>query len=89
MVSGMTMMIRYPLAAATEARPMPVLPEVGSIITESASFFRASALPNRPSEVNGWNLQQEVPASWLVLQLVEKRPDLEGTRQAAKCSIDK
>ncbi len=34
MVSGMTMMIRYPLAAATEARPMPVLPEVGSMMTE-------------------------------------------------------
>jgi hypothetical protein len=33
-VSGMTMMIRYPRAAATDARPMPVLPEVGSMMTE-------------------------------------------------------
>ena len=30
----MTMIMRYPRAAATEARPMPVLPLVGSIITE-------------------------------------------------------
>ena len=32
-VSGMVRIIRYPLAAATEARPMPVFPEVGSMIT--------------------------------------------------------
>ena len=28
------MMMRYPLAAATAARPIPVLPLVGSMITE-------------------------------------------------------
>ena len=38
MVSGMTIIMRYPRAAATEARPMPVLPEVGSMMTEP--FFR-------------------------------------------------
>ena len=32
MVSGITMMTRYPLAFATEARPIPVFPLVGSII---------------------------------------------------------
>ena len=34
MVSGITMMMRYPRAAATDARPIPVFPEVGSMITE-------------------------------------------------------
>ena len=33
------MIILYPLAAATDASPMPVLPEVGSIITVSAFNF--------------------------------------------------
>src|SRR5699024_2499134 len=32
LLSGMTMMALYPLAAAFMARPMPVLPLVGSII---------------------------------------------------------
>ena len=32
MVSGMVMIRRYFLAAATAARPIPVLPEVGSIM---------------------------------------------------------
>ena len=35
MVSGMTMITLYPRAAATLHSPMPVLPEVGSMITES------------------------------------------------------
>jgi len=35
MVSGIVKMILYPFAAATEARPMPVFPLVGSMITES------------------------------------------------------
>ena len=39
MVSGITIIILYPRAAATAARPIPVLPEVGSIITESAFNF--------------------------------------------------
>ena len=34
MVSGMVSIILYPFAAAMDARPIPVLPEVGSIITE-------------------------------------------------------
>ena len=34
MVSGMVMMMRYPRAAATEASPIPVLPEVGSMMAE-------------------------------------------------------
>ena len=43
-VSGMTIMMRYPRAAATDARPMPVLPEVGSMMTEPGlSFPFASA----------------------------------------------
>ena len=33
MVSGITRMRRYPLAAARAARAIPVLPEVGSMIT--------------------------------------------------------
>ena len=32
MVSGIVMMMRYPRAAAMLARPMPVLPEVGSMM---------------------------------------------------------
>ena len=32
----MTIIILYPLAAATEARPIPVLPDVGSMIVVSA-----------------------------------------------------
>ena len=44
LLSGMTMMMRYPRAAATEASPMPVLPEVGSMMTEPGpSRPRASA----------------------------------------------
>ena len=39
MVSGIVKMIRYPFAAAIEARPIPVFPEVGSMITEP-SFKR-------------------------------------------------
>ena len=35
--SGITRISWYPFTAATIARPMPVLPEVGSMITES--FF--------------------------------------------------
>ena len=38
-VSGITMIILYPLAAATAASPMPVLPEVGSMMTESGVSF--------------------------------------------------
>ena len=47
MVSGMVRIIRYPFAAAMDARPMPVLPDVGSIITESAPrspFSSASSI---------------------------------------------
>ena len=36
MVSGMVMMTRLPRAAAMAHRPMPVLPDVGSMITVSA-----------------------------------------------------
>ena len=43
MVSGITMIIRYPLAAATDARPMPVLPLVGSIITDPSVRFPAAS----------------------------------------------
>ena len=32
MVSGMTITARYPREAAIDARPMPVLPEVGSMM---------------------------------------------------------
>ena len=39
MVSGIVRMIRYPFAAAIAARPIPVLPDVGSIMTEP-SFNR-------------------------------------------------
>ena len=50
--SGITRMSRYPFTAATIARPMPVLPHVGSMITEpgpisprdSASSTMASAI---------------------------------------------
>ena len=34
MVSGIVRMVRYPLAAASAARPIPVLPDVGSMMTE-------------------------------------------------------
>ena len=34
MVSGIVRIILYPLAAAIEARPIPVFPDVGSMITE-------------------------------------------------------
>ena len=38
MVSGIVMMRRMPRAAAMAARPIPVLPEVGSISTVSSSM---------------------------------------------------
>ena len=47
MVSGITMMILYPLAAATEASPIPVFPDVGSIIVApgfNAPYFSASSI---------------------------------------------
>ena len=34
MVSGMVRITQYPLDAATDASPIPVFPEVGSMITE-------------------------------------------------------
>ena len=40
-------MILYPFAAAIDARPIPVLPDVGSMITESSfkiPFFSASSI---------------------------------------------
>jgi len=46
MVSGMVRISLYPFEAATNANPIPVLPEVGSIITVSLSsfpFFSASS----------------------------------------------
>ena len=45
-VSGMTRRARYPRTAATAAMPMPVLPEVGSMMVppaRSVPFFSASA----------------------------------------------
>ena len=42
MVSGMTMMMRLPRTAAMAERPMPVLPEVGSMMTVSSSRTPAS-----------------------------------------------
>ena len=52
MLSGMVRMMRYPREAAIAARPMPVLPLVGSMMTEpdwswpdaSASLIMASAI---------------------------------------------
>ena len=47
MVSGMVRMIRYPFAAAIAASPIPVLPLVGSIMTEpsfNSPFFSASSI---------------------------------------------
>ena len=47
MVSGMVRMIRYPLDAAMDARPIPVLPDVGSMITEpsfKSPFSSASSI---------------------------------------------
>ena len=47
MVSGMVRMILYPLAAAIDARPIPVFPEVGSMITEPSfriPFCSASSI---------------------------------------------
>ena len=43
MVSGMVMMMRLPRAAASEHRPMPVLPEVGSMMTVSASSLPSAS----------------------------------------------
>ena len=47
--SGMQRMSRYPLTAATRARPMPVLPEVGSMSTEPGpmipAFSASSIIP--------------------------------------------
>ena len=42
MVSGMTMMMRLPRTAAMAESPMPVLPEVGSMMTVSSSRTPAS-----------------------------------------------
>ena len=46
-VSGMVRMILYPLDAAMAARPIPVFPEVGSIIVDpffNAPVFSASSI---------------------------------------------
>ena len=46
-VSGIVRMILYPFAAAIDARPIPVLPDVGSMITEPSfkiPFFSASSI---------------------------------------------
>ena len=46
-VSGSTIINLYPFAAAIAARPMPVFPDVGSIITEpgfNIPFFSASSI---------------------------------------------
>ena len=46
-VSGIVRMIRYPLTAAIDARPIPVFPEVGSMITEPSfnnPFSSASSI---------------------------------------------
>ena len=42
MVSGIVMMMRLPRAAAMAARPMPVLPDVGSMSTVSSSILPAA-----------------------------------------------
>ncbi len=42
MVSGMVMIMRLPRAAAMAARPMPVLPEVGSMMTVFSSILPAA-----------------------------------------------
>ena len=39
MVSGRTMIRRYPFAAAIAARPIPVFPDVGSIMVEPGFNF--------------------------------------------------
>ena len=47
MVSGIVRMIRYPFTAAIEARPIPVFPDVGSMITEPSfkiPFASASSI---------------------------------------------
>ena len=47
MVSGIVRMILYPFAAAIAARPIPVFPEVGSMITEpsfNTPFASASSI---------------------------------------------
>ena len=52
MVSGMVRITRYPRAAATLARPMPVLPEVGSMMTPPgfrSPFSSASKIMDRPT----------------------------------------
>ena len=46
-VSGIVRMILYPFAAAMDARPIPVLPDVGSMITEPSfkiPFSSASSI---------------------------------------------
>ena len=47
--SGITRIRRYPLTAATRARPMPVFPEVGSMSTEPGpmvpAFSASSIIP--------------------------------------------
>ena len=46
-VSGMVRMILYPFAAAIDARPIPVFPDVGSMITEpsfKSPFSSASSI---------------------------------------------
>ncbi len=45
MLSGIARMSRYPLAAATKANPIPVLPEVGStsVVLPGVISLRASA----------------------------------------------
>ena len=53
MVSGMVMMMRLPRAAASAARPMPVLPEVGSMSTVSSSMSPRSTA----SSIMAWAMR--------------------------------
>ena len=43
MVSGMVMIMRLPRTAAKAARPIPVLPDVGSMSTVSSSMSPAAS----------------------------------------------
>ena len=70
MVSGMTIITRYPLAAATAHRPMPVLPEVGSIMTEPGfKIPRFSASSSRALATRSFTLPAGFMASSFAISL--------------------
>ena len=76
MVSGIVRMIRYPREVATAARPMPVLPLVGSMMTESGvSRPEASAASIIARAMRSFTLPAGLKASSLA-RMTASRPCL-------------